>query len=119
VLEYVSPYNFFPYYNTNNLEDAAFIAERMLMKRESIEKLLTLNNLTVDRTQLEQEYQYISDRDFNAIKNNIPFYGYNMREHTTIKIDDRYRIDKKKKLYEVIELQTPTHTWLYINGVEV
>lgn len=118
ILDYVSPYNFFPYYHTNNLEDAAFIAERMLMKRESIEKLLTLNNLTVDRTKLEEAYQYISDKDFNAIKNNIPFYGYNMKDHTTTKIDDWYRIDEKKKMYEVIELQTPTHTRLYINGVE-
>lgn len=119
VFEYVSPYNFFPYYHTNNLEDAVFVAERMLMKKSSIAKMCAVNGVTVDWDKIDKQYQYIDDRDFNAIKNNIPFYDYNSDNTKTIKIDDWYRIDEKNKMYEVIELQTPTHTWLYINWTEV
>lgn len=42
-----------------------------------------------------------------------------MGEHADKRVDEWYRIDEKKKMYEVVSLNTPTHTWLYVNGYKV
>lgn len=73
-IDYVSGYNFFPYYHTSNLDEAVFIAERMLMTKAKITALAKSEGITIDWKQVDKEYQYIDTRDFNAIKNGIPFY---------------------------------------------
>lgn len=116
--DYVSGYNFFPYYHTSDLQKAVFISERLLMSYEAIAKIARRHGFSINKEEIDKEYQYVDDKDYNAIKNGIPFYGYNMGEHGDTRIDDRYRITEKKKLYEVIELSTQTHTRWFINGKE-
>ena len=67
VLDYVSPYNLFPYYHSDSINNTAFIAERLLMKREDIEKKYQ-QYLSRDEVKINTEYQYISDIDYNAVK---------------------------------------------------
>lgn len=119
-LDYTSPYNFFPYYHTNDLDEAAFIAERMLMTKEQADRLAKKYGKVIDWKKVIDKYDYIDDRDYNALKNSIPFYAYKKgkTEDSDTRVDDSYKISEDKKLYEIIELHTQTHTWFYVNGVE-
>lgn len=112
-VEYVSPFSLFFPPNTKKLSDARFIIERKLMPAASIEEKYWYLWLQLDEDYVERYWEYISYKDYEAVKVNLPFY--NNAEGTNILEDDTFNI--KNKFLEVIEVNTKEHTSIFINWV--
>lgn len=112
-IEYVSPFWLFFPPNTKQIDNASFIIERKLMSSTMIKQEYSKYWLELQEKDIKDKWVYISEKDYEAIKINMPFY--NNPEAWDIVESDRFNI--KDKFLEILEVRTKSYTSIFINGI--
>jgi hypothetical protein len=110
-LRYMSPYNVFgPKYRSTL--DKRIECERRLIPSTHIESEYSIYNLKVDTKDIEEKGAYVDDRDWDAIKENLPFFSN--ADGRDLFEDNVYNI--KDKMLEVFEVRTDNSLSIWINS---
>lgn len=113
-LRYISPYNlFWPKYK--NSLDRRMIMKRRLVPATAIEKEYAIYWAKFNLQLLKDTWTYVDDRDWEAVKENIPFY--NSTDGRDIYEDDTYNI--KDKMLEVFEVHTDTSISIWCQSIYI
>lgn len=113
-LRYISPYNlFWPKYK--NSLDRRMIIKRRLIPATALDKEYAIYGAKFDLQELKDKWSYVDDRDWEAIKENIPFY--NNSDGRDIYEDDTYNI--KDKMIEVFEVHTDVSMSLWCQSLYI
>lgn len=120
ILQYVSSYDtyFDPW--ATSYSNMRFIIERKLLSASEIKWYLKKYWIEPKEKEIKQQQQYISYKDYNSEKFNMPFYNVETQmpdkwQARDITEDDQFNI-KNKKL-EVLEVHTQDDVSIYVNGV--
>jgi len=112
-IQYISPYNFVRWDAYNSLTDR-FVIERKVMPAQSILKEYGIYWLTAIRKKSEVDWlDYVDTIDWEAMKINMPFYGYAYGRD--ILTDQTYNI--RNKMMEIFEVTSGKTMSLRINSV--
>lgn len=119
VLTYVSPYNIYIDPAAKTLTEARFVAERKLINDAEINRQYGIYGIKVEWATIKEldwlTSNWTTEKDFESIKKNMPFYGTSMTRDITA--DTTYNI--KWETREVIEVHTKNSITIYINGKDM
>ena len=111
-VRYVSPYNLFTLASTNRLNNRMMF-ERRLIPSKYVRREYGKFGLEPKLQEIEKNGSRLDEKDYEAIKINMPFY--NTAEGRDITADDTY--NTKDKMFEVIEWHTEKTISIWINGI--
>lgn len=111
-VRYVSPYNLFTLASTNKGNNRMMF-ERRLIPSKYVRREYWKFWLEPKLQEIEKNWTRLDEKDYEAIKINMPFY--NTAEGRDITADDTY--NTKDKMFEVIEWHTEKTISIWINGI--
>lgn len=111
-VRYVSPYNLFTLASTNKGNNRMMF-ERRLIPSKYVRREYGKFGLEPKLQEIEKNWTRLDEKDYEAIKINMPFY--NTAEGRDITADDTY--NTKDKMFEVIEGHTEKTISIWINWI--
>lgn len=112
-IKYVSPFNFFVYWEATNLDDARFRVERKFIPSKKYKNYCESLWIIPKEKEVWDSDDYIDIYDYEAIKVNMPFY--NSSEWRNILDDETYSI--KNKMIEVYEVHEDKYITVFANWI--